>query len=298
MQSLTTTSDKWLIVQLAGVRFGLEVSHVREMTTLRDKRIVATPCRPRHLAGVLKLRNRVLPVVDLRVLLGMPSMADESAELLSLLDAREQDHVNWLRALEQCIQDKSAFTLATDPHKCKFGKWYDALMADAAEIQRLANNDSGFERMLVELLRQFDAPHQRIHAIAVRVTTAVAEGRVKEAAGIIDKTRTTDLASMIALFAEARRTVLEHRKPLVVVLETGERVLAGLVDSLDAVYEVSADQTMDCADARVPREVIAGFVALGPAQDTHVTTLLRTGELLDRALPATVEADAIAAASV
>ncbi len=283
MQATQATSRQWLVVELAGQTFGLNIACVREMTAMRDKRIIATPRRQKHIAGMLKLRERVLPVVDLRVLLGMPSMADEVSNLVRLLDDREQDHVNWLKALQTSASEGSAFTLATDPHKCKSGRWYDTLMADSGERRKLTGGDASFERALTEVLREFDAPHQRIHAIAVEVTAAVAAGRVDEATATIERTRSTDLAALLGLFERARACVRANRLPLTVVVQSSGHSLGMLVDALDAVQEIADEDIAPYDQTRLPSELVVGFASLSARGSGQVTTLLDVDKLVERA---------------
>lgn len=68
--------------------------------------------------GGINLRGKVLPVIDLRLRMGKNSLAEESEELVNLLELREQDHTNWLIELEASVKEKRAFKLATNPHQC------------------------------------------------------------------------------------------------------------------------------------------------------------------------------------
>lgn len=281
MTATSLASDTWVILHLGGQSFGVRAAHVREMTTTRDKRINHLPGAPPAVAGALKLRDHVFPVVDLRVLLGMRSMESETAELIQILDDREQDHVDWLHALEASARGGGEFKLATDPHKCKFGKWYDALTADEANVLKLANED----RTLARIIHQFDGPHQRIHGIASVVLSAVAEGRQAEALETIEATRTTDLAAMIRLFTEARNMMRELRKPLVGVLQVGDCRVAGLVDAIDSVREIPEDTIDRSRVAELKQPFVLGF-AKGAGNDAErLTTLLDLDVLLERFCP-------------
>ena len=62
-------AGKYLIFQLANEEFGVRVLKVREIMGLQD--ITAVPQTPAHIKGVLNLRGKVVPVIDLRLKFGL-----------------------------------------------------------------------------------------------------------------------------------------------------------------------------------------------------------------------------------
>ena len=61
---------KYLTFGLAEETYGLEILKVREIMGLMD--ITAVPRTPNFVKGVINLRGKVIPVVDLRLKFGMP----------------------------------------------------------------------------------------------------------------------------------------------------------------------------------------------------------------------------------
>jgi purine-binding chemotaxis protein CheW len=61
---------KYLTFQLANEEFGIRVLKVREIMGLQD--ITAVPQTPPHIKGVINLRGKVIPVIDLRLKFGLP----------------------------------------------------------------------------------------------------------------------------------------------------------------------------------------------------------------------------------
>lgn len=59
---------KYLLFQLRNEQFGLDVMQVREIIGLQ--RITAVPHMPPYVRGVINLRGKVVPVIDLRTRLG------------------------------------------------------------------------------------------------------------------------------------------------------------------------------------------------------------------------------------
>jgi purine-binding chemotaxis protein CheW len=73
-KALAATSDtlagKYLVFQLGREEFGIRVMKVREIMGVQD--ITAVPQTPAHVKGVINLRGKVIPVVDLRLKFGLP----------------------------------------------------------------------------------------------------------------------------------------------------------------------------------------------------------------------------------
>ncbi len=67
-------AGKYLTFQLAKEEFGIGVLKVREIMGLQE--ITAVPQTPAHVKGVINLRGKVVPVVDLRLKFGIASPED------------------------------------------------------------------------------------------------------------------------------------------------------------------------------------------------------------------------------
>jgi purine-binding chemotaxis protein CheW len=66
-------AGKYLAFGLGNEEFAIQVVRVREIMCIQE--ITAVPQTPPYLKGVLNLRDRVVPVVDLRLKLDMPELA-------------------------------------------------------------------------------------------------------------------------------------------------------------------------------------------------------------------------------
>lgn len=62
-------AGKYLTFQLANEEFGIRVLKVREIMGLQE--ITAVPQTPAHIKGVINLRGKVVPVIDLRLKFGL-----------------------------------------------------------------------------------------------------------------------------------------------------------------------------------------------------------------------------------
>ena len=70
-RSMSGAAGKYLTFGLGREEYGLPVLKVREIIKLMD--ITAVPQAPPHVKGVINLRGKVIPVVDLRLKFQLPS---------------------------------------------------------------------------------------------------------------------------------------------------------------------------------------------------------------------------------
>src|SRR5579884_3394458 len=64
-------AGKYLTFELANEEFGIRVLKVREIMGVQE--ITAVPQTPQHVKGVINLRGKVIPVIDLRLKFGLPA---------------------------------------------------------------------------------------------------------------------------------------------------------------------------------------------------------------------------------
>lgn len=70
MPTIDPRAGKYLTFKLGREEFGIQVLHVKEIMGVQD--ITAVPGTPAHLKGVLNLRGKIIPVVDLRLKFAFP----------------------------------------------------------------------------------------------------------------------------------------------------------------------------------------------------------------------------------
>lgn len=89
-----------------------------------------------------------------------------NALMMSIKD-KEVGHLDWLAKAELGLIDANARKLEveTDPHKCKFGKWYYSAERSRAEVSIPA---------IAGPLRDIEGYHTRLHRSAIRINEALA----------------------------------------------------------------------------------------------------------------------------
>lgn len=229
--------DTYLVIGLAQESYAIPIEHVRSLLKYDPSALSQPFGADSKINGFLTHQGSVTPVKDLRLALGLPSMAAETDKVVKTLDARKQDHINWLDELESSVSENRPFRLTTDPHACKFGKWYDEIRSTADNINQFTNGNGTLDG----ILHAFDEPHARIHALAIQVGELVADDRQEDAIKVINRTRNGDLHTMISLFDRARSLVSSLRRTLLLVLEHDGEGLGLLIDQVSNLRTLTAD---------------------------------------------------------
>ncbi|SMF52140.1 Chemoreceptor zinc-binding domain-containing protein [Alteromonadaceae bacterium Bs31] len=202
----------------------LPVSYVRYITALDTLNTRSAPHRNGPPQTVFDYSDETLVLYRLCDAIGVGSLADESRELKDLLQARRQDHIDWMEALDHSIRYSVPFTKATDPHKCAFGRWYDKYQAHDEELR--------------EIMAKFDAPHKRIHSLAEQLLTMVQDSaKLDQAIAILNKEKTHTLKELLNLFSLAQARLEDLVRPVVLVIEEGRKKFALQVDCIGDIAQ-------------------------------------------------------------
>ena len=89
LRRVTDRTGKYLIFQLGSEEFGTEVLKVREIMGIQD--ITTVPQTPNYVKGVINLRGKVIPVVDLRLKFGLPPEEYTARTCIIVVRARQAD---------------------------------------------------------------------------------------------------------------------------------------------------------------------------------------------------------------
>lgn len=223
----------YVIAAVKGLQLAVSAKYVQEI--IRTPQWHEVPNTPSHVRGVINLRGKVLPLVDLRLRMGLPSALEEVEQMIAMLTAREQDHVLWLKELLRAVTEGRPFTLARDPTECAFGKWF----------YNYKPEDIGF----ASVMSRIEVPHRRIHTIATAVLKHAEQGESEKAKEMILHTEKGELRTVVKLFEEARTAFRESQKEVAIVLTGGGKHLALTVDSVASVEAIAEHTIEDAAPA-------------------------------------------------
>jgi chemotaxis signal transduction protein len=215
--------QKWVTFSVRSEMFAFELENVQEMIRMPKCRTV--PQMSTDDIGVTMLRNRIIPVVDLSKTLGYSEGELHGEGLAEMLRERKQDHLNWINELEACVKTNREFTLTLDPHKCKFGVWYDNFQTD--------------DPWLATLLRRMENPHAAIHKLGGTAMSLMHEGKIAEALNLINDRRETVLKALIDLLDKAVEQVTESTRRILIVLSGRSGPLGVAVDAISTVVSIA-----------------------------------------------------------
>ena len=79
-----TQKDKYLTFHLAGEDYGIEIAYVTEIIGIQ--RITDVPDMPEFVRGVINLRGKVIPVMDVRIRFGLESRDYDERTCIVVVD--------------------------------------------------------------------------------------------------------------------------------------------------------------------------------------------------------------------
>ena len=220
------------VTQLVTFKLGLEefafqMERVREI--LRVERPSEVPGTPKHVLGVLTVRGNILPVVDLRVLLGLNSLEAEVVAEASDLSTRFK---MWLAA--------AAATGRAGAGKLDAGK----LDASGAEIVRkwMADCTTSSET-LMEILGKMRTANDRL-VRGVAQTQSLNASEPMKAQACFQQEVEVSAQLVVKLLAEFQVGVKEHIREdqRLIVVQTQGSLLALLVDKVREVLNMPKHQ--------------------------------------------------------
>lgn len=94
---------KYLTFKLGKEEYGLELVRVREIIALMD--ITPVPLAPDYVRGVMNLRGRVIPVVDLRRKFGMAPTEDHDRKCIIVCDVRRNEQPIQMSILVDAVSE-------------------------------------------------------------------------------------------------------------------------------------------------------------------------------------------------
>jgi chemotaxis signal transduction protein len=229
----------WYVVMTVNQRkYSISCESVLELVRSDSQVVSKIPKSAPSVRGILNHRGAVLPVIELRSILGERSFTEEVEEMRQFVRDREADHVGWLDDLRECASSGREFKKALDPKLCAFGKWYEEIKgSDAKRFELTAGNI-----VLEKVLADFEDPHRRIHAIAEDVLSLAKAGEIELAHTKISLAWETDLAQMKLLFNQFFEAFSSLRNPSIVVLKHANHQFAIYVDHVDVVSHFAGDQ--------------------------------------------------------
>ena len=150
-QTLETIEEEQpAVFSLGEEEFGIDIAVVNEI--LKVGEITAVPNVPPYIRGIRGIRDAVIPIIDMRRLIGMESQEESHGRLIQRL---KQSHRDWAEQLKESLRTGKAFTRSTDPTQCELGK--------LLEYQRKHDVTFG------DMYKKIKDPHDELHLSAAEI---------------------------------------------------------------------------------------------------------------------------------
>ena len=96
-------AGKYLTFALAEEEYGLPVLKVREI--IKAMEVTAVPQVPAHVKGVINLRGKVIPIVDLRIKFGLPSQEPTERTCIIVAEIEVDQRKVMLGTVVDCVSE-------------------------------------------------------------------------------------------------------------------------------------------------------------------------------------------------
>lgn len=206
--------------RVADDEYAFDIAKVSEI--LKVSHISAVPNVPEYVLGLFTIRNHLLPILDMRGLLGLPSMISERHQMLDRAMAAEE---KWCTALISAIDSGKRSFGSLNAKETPFGKWLEGYNTSSVELELIAKRLKrertdlyGAGKRLVETLDQLT--EEEIHRQKEQLVAL--SGVVKNSIESLKET-------MVDHIQEDQRTM---------VVESDTMTIGFLVDWVDEVLRI------------------------------------------------------------
>lgn len=230
---------------VAKEEYAFQIDHVREIFRLQN--VTEVPNVPSYVKGLFTLRNQLMPILDLRNLLGIMSMEDE---ILADVERLSIDIGQWDTELKHSLETRTKFTGYRTLKDSTFGKWMETFSSSNEEIQATV------KRIKKDYIMLFQNTARAFQLVGDESDAAmdIYRGDISAIMGTIRK-RLADLKKNITAYLKDDQRVM--------VVESGSETVGYLVDSVDEVVRIpkSVIETTPTM-ARSERREICGVAKL------------------------------------
>ena len=138
--------EQLVVFEIAGECYGVEIERVQEIDRLQP--ITVVPQVPSFIQGIINLRGRVTPVVDLRKRLGLPNVQETPRTRIVVVKAEQEwvglivDAVSEvLRISRDCVEPPSSMVVSTEAAFVRGIAKLEERLIILLDLERVLNKD-------------------------------------------------------------------------------------------------------------------------------------------------------------
>ena len=257
-QLMTENTQEIMTFRTGASLFGVPIQNVLSILGESDK-LFCKAFSSKDGLGIIEYRGTPVAVIDLALAGNVQSDSVLKTGLIDTLLTKEQDHINWLDALEKSIIDDEPFTLSRDPVQCDVDHWHKSF--------------HGNDEELTEILVEIDEPHKKIYELADKLDSMKSLGDKDKVLSVLQNERDTTSVKLCGLFARAVAHLRSSIKPVFIYLTLdGITPCAAIrVDEIADVNSAEDDAFVPMSEMALPQvrdmKYIMGFLKMGEKGD-------------------------------
>ncbi|MCP4788810.1 MAG: hypothetical protein GY881_01085 [Gammaproteobacteria bacterium] len=223
-------SNRILTFMLGETRFAIDITSILSIADDFNKLEQSSNHQDAFL-GYLYYRNKPVNTFEISTLLGRQSNRQQLTSTIEALEQAEQDHRQWVQALEASLYNDSPFELARSASECEFNNW----LTDQIDLA---------DHTTLPLLQRFSDPHSELHALADKLFSI---SKIKGSEAAMKELRTAKrglINENARLFKYAQEQLKSSVHPLVLYI-TRDGVtpwFALILDSMDDIVAYEDEQ--------------------------------------------------------
>ncbi len=246
-----TEEQQLVSFRVAGDEYGFDIAKVREILRLSD--ITSVPNVPSYVKGLFTIRNHLLPILDLREMLGLPTLISDRHEVI---DKAVKEHSEWVENLQHVLNAGTHFTGILNAKETSFGIWLESYKTSSIELEAI--------------VKRLKKARANLYGAGSRVLDMRTEDKIS-AISLFNEKIPPILSIILDILSQFKdsvsRHILEDQRALVV--ESDTMTIGYLVDWVDEVI-------------RVPHSVIdeTPFIASSDRKELKAVAKLEKGDRL------------------
>jgi chemotaxis signal transduction protein len=248
--------SRYVVVEINASFYGFITDATVELMSGASIPVTRVPKSPRFVNGVINHRGSIIPVVDTRALLGLPTAAEQAARLTEALAARERELTEWADELAEAMHAREGFSRPVDAAALPFARWHKSVLEDPRKLQAVTRHGAQARAMFDELLVHFRA----LCKAGADAVALAGSGQHDEAAARADAARPSDLEPIRRLVRRMTQAISEGSRSMLVITELGDRRAAFVVDAVHAVKDCAERDVDALPESATGGEFLRGLV--------------------------------------
>lgn len=256
------TRIPWVLLRIREQLFGVPAGVVREMTELPA--VTPVPNTPEYVLGLITLRGRVTPTIDLRRRMDVTTAGDEAEAIVRRLNQGASAFQAWFRRIGQEIGSTGSFTFEVPDDVSEFRSWATGFRSGNVAVRTQIQKFEEQSRELLDVLK------------------TSAAGRDRDGTPLsVKKLQSRQFAGFVSALTEAGERIRETCRQVAVVLIYGDREIGITVDEVASIEKLKEGSLEDLPER--PQGLttsLTGRVARR-IKDDGIVLILDIAELLD-----------------